>query len=465
MQKDEIYQYEPLWNKWKVKELLGEGSVGKVYKISKTVFEREYFSAVKFITLSPESYNLFDLDTQSAKLSSEEYFRKAIKNIVNEIGLLYKLKGNTNIITYEDYMVKRVENKNIWHVFIKMEYAPSLLDYVKQNEPGEYEVVKIGIDICNALNVCHKNRILHRDIKEDNIFKSELGDYKLGDFSVSRNIIGRNKAKTRVGTEYYVSPEIFQGKPYDESVDIYSLGIVLYKLLNKGRLPFMPKYPGSFEQEDVDNAQIKRLEGSQFSKPLIGSSELLRVVLKACSFKPEDRYRTAEGMKNDLLKISNSMKRSEKSNSSDYDRTKSILIPLFNDSKVKRYRKFKVGISMALCIIVSMIFVASIVFISLISNHDKNIKNMPEKSANSIASSLPKSVANNLPKSVASASPKRTVEKLPKNVLVEPPKNTSEKLSKSSDARYSKNLLSSKFRTNRKYVSREQFWKFKKGNH
>lgn len=299
---DEIYRYEPLWGNWKVKELLGKGSLGRVYKISKTILDKEYFSAVKFITVSSDQYNLFDLNVGEA--SDKQLFNDIIKDIIKEVDLLYKLKGHGNIITYEDHMVKVDKEKNACHIFIKMEYAKSLDSYIKTNPISESEIVKIGIDICEALITCHANSILHRDIKEANIFRTDLANYKLGDFSVSRGLMN-SYAETRVGTLYYIAPEIFLGKQYNHTIDIYSLGISMYRLLNKGRLPFMPEHPNPFTAADVENAQNKRLAGEKFNRPLTGEDKLVNIVLKACSYEPKDRYQSAAEMRRDLLMIAN----------------------------------------------------------------------------------------------------------------------------------------------------------------
>jgi serine/threonine protein kinase len=107
----------------------------------------------------------------------------------------------------------------------------------------ESDVIKLALDLCNALELCHSKSIMHRDIKEANIFVSNNNTYKLGDFGVSKDISNATHLETKVGTINYMPPEIFSGKKYTKNADIYSLGIVLYKLLNHGRIPFLPTYP------------------------------------------------------------------------------------------------------------------------------------------------------------------------------------------------------------------------------
>lgn len=91
----------------------------------------------------------------------------------------------------------------------------------------------------NALEYCQCQNIIHRDIKPENIFVSRFGEFKLGDFGIARETGSALRADyPKKGTFSYMAPEMYKGEEYDARVDIYSLGIVLYKLCNHNRLPF-----------------------------------------------------------------------------------------------------------------------------------------------------------------------------------------------------------------------------------
>lgn len=87
-----------------------------------------------------------------------------------------------------------------------------------------------------GLKALHDSKICHRDLKCANIFLTSKGEAKLGDFNVSK-VLHRGMLHTQTGTPYYASPEVWQDKPYDQKSDIWSLGCVLYEMLNK-RPPF-----------------------------------------------------------------------------------------------------------------------------------------------------------------------------------------------------------------------------------
>lgn len=109
--------------------------------------------------------------------------------------------------------------------------------------------------------------IIHRDIKPENIFIAANGDYKIGDFGVAKTIEKTKMGLSRKGTYMYMAPEIYSSRPYGPTVDIYSLGIVMYKLLNENRLPFLPEYPKPIAPIDKEEALHMRLKGTDIPEP------------------------------------------------------------------------------------------------------------------------------------------------------------------------------------------------------
>lgn len=126
-----------------------------------------------------------------------------------------------------------------------MEYADSgsldrLIDErVAANAPfTEDEILDLFTQICLAVKHIHDRKILHRDIKDENIFLHNNNFAKLGDFGISKVLSGtRAKAATLIGTDYCIAPEVLTGKPYNSKCDIWSLGILLYKMA-AGELPW-----------------------------------------------------------------------------------------------------------------------------------------------------------------------------------------------------------------------------------
>jgi serine/threonine protein kinase len=299
--REAIYQYEPLWGVWRIGQLVGSGSFGSIYRISREEMGHRYEAAVKIISIPNETqYN----DIESSLGKDEEalaiYFEGVVRSLVSEIKILYSLSGNTNIINYQDHLVIRNQNRVGWDVLIRMEFINSLRTYQQDHEPTQTDVVRMGIDLCSALVLCSKKGIIHRDIKDENIFVNENGVYKLGDFGIARELSKSGRAASTRGTPLFMAPEVFRGDPYDATVDIYSLGIVMYKQLNHGRMPLLPPYPMAIRYQDTAEALDRRIAGEMLPAPDRIPRALSQIILKACSFQPGDRYQTALSMKIDL---------------------------------------------------------------------------------------------------------------------------------------------------------------------
>ncbi|MBQ8540534.1 MAG: protein kinase [Clostridia bacterium] len=292
-------KYEPIDGKWFIKELLGEGSYGKVFRIEREDMGGKYDAALKVITI-PQSEKEIESIRESLQddNSVNQYFTNMAAKIVEEFKLMAQLKGNTNIVSYEDHEIVPHENGIGYDILIRMELLKPLNKFT--DNISEQEVIKIGIDICKALEVCQKYNIVHRDIKPENIFVSSLGDYKLGDFGVAKTMKHEMTVMTTTGTYVYMAPELKKGEECGTNVDIYSLGMVMYKLLNFNREPFLPLPPEMFTFEQREQALINRMKGVPLPKPANANDRLAEIILKACEYNPKARYESPMQMRMEL---------------------------------------------------------------------------------------------------------------------------------------------------------------------
>ncbi|MBR6526977.1 MAG: protein kinase [Lachnospiraceae bacterium] len=289
------------WPGWENVGLLGEGSFGKVYKIRREEYGQVYEAALKVITI-PASQS--DVKAAYEEGMDEEsvtkYFHSFVEDIVAEFALMSQLKGNSHIVSYEDHMVVQHEEGVGWDILIRMELLTTLPDYGKKHPLTENDVIQLGIHMCHALELCRKRGILHRDIKPENIFVSRDGDFKLGDFGVARVAEKTITVMSRKGTYNYMAPEVFKSEKYGYAADICSLGLVLYRYLNDNRTPFLPAYPQPLTYSDREKALEMRMSGETMPAPTHGSEGLQTIVLKACAYRPEDRYGSPEEMRHAL---------------------------------------------------------------------------------------------------------------------------------------------------------------------
>lgn len=303
-----LQKYTPLWGVWDVDAFIGEGNYGQVFKIKRNEWGKEFVSALKLISI-PQSSELKSMKTFGmSKDHLKDYYEDFVKNITNEIETMDKLKGNSHIVSYEDHRIIEKTDSFGWDILIRMELLEPLENYLESNRISIKDGLQVGIDICKALETCEIENIIHRDIKDANIFKNKNGLFKLGDFGISKELSKSGNAASSRGTPLYMAPEVFRGETYGRTVDTYSLGIVLYKLFNKGRTPYLPAYPKGLLYNDTNASIDMRMSGVPMTAPLEGNDTIHKIILKACSFEAENRYNSPKEMRQALEAALNDIK-------------------------------------------------------------------------------------------------------------------------------------------------------------
>ena len=265
--------YRDISEFYEFKNTLGEGKYGHV----KLAIHKETNEKVAIKILSKKDMNLKEIDLARTEID------------------IFKFCKHPNIIRFIDSF------ENYKYLFLVVEYLQGgdFKEYVfnRNYSLKEDKCAKIMKQIGEALQYLHMNGIIHRDIKPENILVSnklvsQYTVFKIMDFGLSK-IKGINeKARESYGTLCYVAPEILLKKPYDEKIDIYSLGIVLYYALSK-KIPF--------DYEHNEDRIIKRtlLRNPEFpSKNWSNRSRESMELIKLCLCKDDERRITI----NDFLK-------------------------------------------------------------------------------------------------------------------------------------------------------------------
>lgn len=302
-----------VWPEWKIIEKIGEGSFGKVYKAQRTEKGRSFYSAIKIITIpgSKSELNSVRAETNNDG-ATRDYFENLVEECIQEVSTMGYFRGNSHIVSVEDYKVIEYLDEIGWEISIRMEYLTSFTDYCTGKNLTEREVLKLGIDLCKALEYCGQLNIIHRDIKPENIFVSRFGDFKLGDFGIARELERSMSSMSKKGTFSYMAPEMYRGESYDRRADIYSLGLVLFKLMNHNRLPFLNLEKQLITYRDKENALARRMSGEAVPKPADAGADFSEIIRKACAYRPQDRYQTPEEMRKDLQDLYDGRKKETK---------------------------------------------------------------------------------------------------------------------------------------------------------
>ena len=283
-------QLSSVWPDWKITGTLGKGTFGYVYQLVRNDLGRNYTCAMKVLQMISDE--------------SDENLEEFVRSVSHEIDMMMQLKGYPNIVTIEDYAVLRGDGTRT--ILIRMEQLESV-EKIKNKKGGlsRTQALQLGLDICNALVSCEEKNIIHRDIKLSNIFYSEKGGYKLGDFGISRTMdsIHEKMSMSSAGTIQYMAPEVYHGYKYDSSADLYSLGIALYILLNRNLPPLCNAYNAPAEKLSISmvhEANMRRLRGEPLPPPVDADDYLASIICTACSPDPSKRFFSASQFRDAL---------------------------------------------------------------------------------------------------------------------------------------------------------------------
>ena len=290
-----------IWSDWSIIEKLGEGSFGQVFRARKERFGVTQEAAIKVVRIPGDDVELkrvqsgYGLNEQELK----EYFYPEVEKLKKEIVLMQELGEDSHIVRILDFEIIDAPDAIVgWYILIRMELLECLENYIKRADITVADVVAVGEDVLTSLEVCEERNIIHRDIKPANLFRSDKGVYKLGDFGIARDMRAGMGSLSHKGTENYMAPEVYLGKNYTSNIDIYALGIVLYKLLNKNRLPFMNEE--KLTAGSVERAFQKRNTGEELPKPVESPDTLYEIIKKMCAYNPNERFQTAFEVKKAL---------------------------------------------------------------------------------------------------------------------------------------------------------------------
>jgi len=281
-----------LFNDWKISDKISEGNFSTVYK---AIGPNDCLSAIKYVSFPRDKKELDKIINMGLAKNYNDANNYFMRIVNNEVVIMKKFNGSPNIVNCFDASIDNKEDGSGIDYYIRMEYIEDIKSYYSKGLIDVDEVVKLGIDICSALELCSSINLTHCDIKPENIFVGNDGNYKLGDFSSAFfNNSGNN---IYYGSLNYVAPEIYNGKGISKNTDLYSLGLVMYQLLC-GSLPFISK---SIDEKTAFNL---RMSGNNIPVIRGVNKKLMDIIIKACSFDVKNRYNSPTDMKNDLKNLS-----------------------------------------------------------------------------------------------------------------------------------------------------------------
>lgn len=259
-------------NRYEILEKTGVGGMATVYTAKDLVLNRHV--AVKVL---------------KEEFTTDEEFVKRF----NTEALAAASLSHANIVSIYD-----VGNEdNIYYIVMELVRGKTLKQIITENGPISWKwATNIAIQIASALEVAHKNNIVHRDIKPHNIIITEDGVAKVTDFGIAKAVSNSTITAfgTTIGSVYYFSPEQAKGGYTDAKSDIYSLGVVMYEMLT-GQVPFDADTSVSVALMHMQEKPVPPIE---INKNI--PTALNDIILKAMQKEPMARYQTAAEMISDL---------------------------------------------------------------------------------------------------------------------------------------------------------------------
>lgn len=293
----------PVFGQWYTDRQLGNGTDGKVFTIYKNNVDSGRENAVMKIIRLGENRNerkVFSSENDFSSQEGEDIYDKIINKILDNIEEVKEADDGKCFVKYEDVELRRASDGKGRLILIRLEYAKSLAEVLKEISFTHDEALRLGINICSSLVKCRSFGYIYPNLKPENILFDAEGRCKLGDFGTFSCLEPAKSSVAYKRTQYYMAPEFIKTGNINCTADTYSLGLILYMLTNRGRLPFTEPYPEKVTVNSLNESVQKRLAGESFDKPVFASDSLWKIIRKACDINPNKRYFTPDQMLSDL---------------------------------------------------------------------------------------------------------------------------------------------------------------------
>lgn len=288
-----IEKINTIWPGLRVIEKINEGSDGsKYYRAVNESTGSEY--EIKILSLPQSDAEIVSLKNEGMDAAQiAKYYNDKVTEAVNSSKLNASLNGVVSTRAAEECKVLARDEGIGWELYTRSELLIPLTDYLAVKALSEADVIKLGTDVAASLECCERIGILHKDIKPESIYLTPNGEFKLGGYS--------HEVPKAIGN--YTSPEAAKGEEYTSCSDVYSLGMILYTLLNNNRPPLTDPNAEEITFAQRSTAAKRRLAGEELPAPCNASAQTANVILLALSHDPLKRFKNATAFKAALSSV------------------------------------------------------------------------------------------------------------------------------------------------------------------
>ncbi len=280
----------PLLSNMTVDREIGRGPNGIVYLVTRRLDGKKL--ALKHISIpanDAETKALIFAGAVSNEADAQRYFSSLVKDIKSEILLLNGIQNASNLLKFRGYQVDQKFIGSGYDVYLLSDYCKSLPEYLSAHPLTKLQAINLAIDLCSGLEQLRSAGLIHKDIRPTNIFLGNNRHFLLGDLGVVKlEDLAYSSMPDQLLTEYSAPEVISTDANLSSTMDIYSVGLILYEIYNGGMLPM------------GENDKLARTDG-ELPSPVYADIALSEIILKACSIDPEARYQSPSEMKQALV--------------------------------------------------------------------------------------------------------------------------------------------------------------------
>lgn len=293
----EINLNTELMTNMEIVEHLGSRSGISVYTVKSTKSEHLY--VLKHISV-PETQKQVDAliltGAAADREAAQAYYEQVVTDYKLELEKLEELSASPNLSCFRSYEIKPKEEEVGFDIYLLAEYRTTLESHMLANSLSQSGAVNLAVDLCNALAELRAAGLIHRDVKPGNIYLGPEGHYMLGDLGIAQIEGLKFCSMPELMISPYSAPELFELMAVvNETIDLYAVGLILYRIYNGGHAPFED------EKTSAKAADKLRITGQELPAPMFADYEMAEIIRKACAFRPEDRYQTPDELKQALV--------------------------------------------------------------------------------------------------------------------------------------------------------------------
>ena len=281
-----------VWPQWRMEREVSCDETGTVILLKSETAAGEMESVVRIIAVpDPNEMNEADFTPEQIK----QYYQKIQEKYAANDKRKRLPDGGEHLVRIIDYRFFFLHEDQTMLLLLRMEPLVPLQSYLVSNRITEQETMKLGMDLCLALNECGWEWGKERNIEINSIFVDSDGNYKIIPSRFTAPFAYPSSRKT----DYFVVPEDYHRTISTENAsvaqiaDIYTIGLILYWLNNEMRMPFLPLNKQILSAQERRDALERRLKGEVFPPPVRGTDLYHRIILKACQYSREKCFASA----------------------------------------------------------------------------------------------------------------------------------------------------------------------------